>query len=109
MSPYGSPALGNDRQWCVQDLIRTNLRAVSPIHATFSPSDQIVKKESHTVKIHASSMRTSNKCAKRSNGPAKKPLPKYSSNNEVTVALTVKTADSRTLMCKSNDSVISLV
>uniref|UniRef100_A0A8C4HVB5 Protein tyrosine phosphatase domain-containing protein 1 n=1 Tax=Dicentrarchus labrax TaxID=13489 RepID=A0A8C4HVB5_DICLA len=82
-SPYGTPALGNERHWCMQDLIRPDLRPVSPIHAP-SPGHHITEKESHILNFPISSMRTINNCAKRSKCTAKKALPKYSSNNEVT-------------------------
>lgn len=79
----------------MQDLIRTDLRPVSPILATLSPGHQTMKKESHRLNITISSMRTSNNCAKRSKCTAKKALTKYSSNIEVSVILTVKKADDK--------------
>lgn len=90
-SPYCTPALGNERQWCVKDLIQPDLRPSSPILATVSPGHQTTKKESHTLNIPISSMTTSNNYAKKSKCTAKKALAKYSSNIEVTVILTVKT------------------
>ncbi|XP_028441041.1 protein tyrosine phosphatase domain-containing protein 1 [Perca flavescens] len=83
LSPYCTPALGNERQWCVQDLIRPDLRPGSPILATVSPGHQTTKKESHTLNIPISSMTTSNNGAKRSKCTAKKALAKYSSNIEL--------------------------
>ncbi|KAF1386613.1 hypothetical protein PFLUV_G00096680 [Perca fluviatilis] len=83
LSPYCTPALGNERQWCLQDLIRPDLRPGSPIVATVSPGHQTTKKESHTLNIPISSMTTSNNCAKRSKCTAKKALAKYSSNTEL--------------------------
>ncbi|XP_074489342.1 protein tyrosine phosphatase domain-containing protein 1 [Sebastes fasciatus] len=77
-SPYCTPALGNERQWSVQDLLRPDLRAGSPMLASFSPGHQTTMKESQTLNIPISSMTTSNNCAKRS-----KALPKYSSNTEL--------------------------
>lgn len=88
LSPYCNPALGNERNWGVKDL-----RPVNPILATLSPAHQPTKKESHTLNIPLTGMRTSNNCTKRSKCTAKKALPKYSSNIEVTVTLTVKRAD----------------
>nr|XP_046250080.1 protein tyrosine phosphatase domain-containing protein 1 [Scatophagus argus] len=78
LSPYSNPALGNERQWRVQDLIRT----VSPILATLSPGHQTTKKETR-INVPISSMRTSTNCTKRSKGTTKKALPKYSSNIEL--------------------------
>ncbi len=78
----------------MQDLIRSDLRPVSPILAKLSPGHQTTKMESNTLNILISSMRTSNNCAKRSKCTAKKALPKYSSNAEVT-SLTVRKADDK--------------
>ncbi|XP_073327450.1 protein tyrosine phosphatase domain-containing protein 1 [Pagrus major] len=85
LSPYCTSALGNEKHWCVQDLIRPDLRPVSPILATRSPGHQTTNKESHTLitNIPISGMRTSNNCAKRSKCTAKKALHKYSSNIEL--------------------------
>ncbi|XP_039988013.1 protein tyrosine phosphatase domain-containing protein 1 isoform X2 [Xiphias gladius] len=83
LSPYCTPRLGNERHWCVQDLIRPDLRPVSPVLATLSPGHQTSKKESHTLNIPISSMKTSNNCAKSLKCKAKKALPKYSSNIEL--------------------------
>ncbi|KAM9352504.1 protein tyrosine phosphatase domain-containing protein 1 [Symphorus nematophorus] len=77
-SPYCTPALGNERHWCVQDLIRAD-----PILATLSPGHQTNKKESHAFNMPISGMISSNNCAKRSKCTAKKALPKYSSNLEL--------------------------
>ncbi|XP_031149274.1 protein tyrosine phosphatase domain-containing protein 1 [Sander lucioperca] len=82
-SPYCTPALGNERQWCVKDLIQPDLRPSSPILATVSPGHQTTKKESHTLNIPISSMTTSNNYAKKSKCTAKKALAKYSSNIEL--------------------------
>ncbi|KAK9516794.1 hypothetical protein VZT92_024705 [Zoarces viviparus] len=82
LSPYCTPALGNERQWCVQNLIRPDLRPGSPMLAPLSPGHQTTKRASHTLNIPKSSMTTNNNCAKRSRCPAKKALPKYSSNSE---------------------------
>lgn len=95
LSPYCTSALGNEKHWCVQDLIRPDLRPVSPTLAPLSPGHQTANKESRTLitNIPIPGMRTSNNCAKRSKCTAIKALHKYSSNMEVTVILTVKTAD----------------
>ncbi|XP_010728102.3 protein tyrosine phosphatase domain-containing protein 1 [Larimichthys crocea] len=77
LSPYCTSALGNERHWCVQDLIRPNLRPVSPILATLSPDYHTTEKES------ISNTGTSNNCAKRSKCTSKKALSKYSSNTEL--------------------------
>ncbi|XP_059192057.1 protein tyrosine phosphatase domain-containing protein 1 [Centropristis striata] len=78
LSPYCTPALGKERQWCVQDL-----RSGSPILATLSPHHQTTIKESHTLNISISGMTTSSNCAKKSKCTAKKTLPKYGSNIEL--------------------------
>ncbi|XP_035521663.1 protein tyrosine phosphatase domain-containing protein 1 [Morone saxatilis] len=78
-SPYSTSALGNERHWSMQDLIRPDLRPVSPIHTPLSPGHQITEKESHILNFPISS----NNCAKRSKCTAKKALPKYSSNIEL--------------------------
>ncbi|XP_070828500.1 protein tyrosine phosphatase domain-containing protein 1 [Chaetodon trifascialis] len=83
LCPYRTSALGDERHWCVQDLIRPDLRPVSLILATHSAAHPTTKKESHALNIPISSMRTSNNCAKRSKCTAKKALPKYSSNIEL--------------------------
>lgn len=87
--PYCTPALGNERNWSVQDLVRLDLRPVSPIISALSPGHNTTKKEPHPLDIPISSMGTGNNCAKRSKCTAKKALPKYSSSAEVTVILTI--------------------
>lgn len=77
----------------MQDLKQTDGRPVSPILATLSPGQQTMKRESHTLNIPISSMKTSNNCVKRSKYTAKKELPKSSSNIEVNMIFTVKTGD----------------
>ncbi|XP_042351735.1 protein tyrosine phosphatase domain-containing protein 1 [Plectropomus leopardus] len=81
-SPYCAPVLGNERQWCVHDLIRPDLRPSSPILAPLSPGHWTTKKKS-TLNIPLSNMATSNNCVKRSKCTAKKMLTKYSSNMEL--------------------------
>uniref|UniRef100_A0A3P8RYT4 Protein tyrosine phosphatase domain-containing protein 1 n=1 Tax=Amphiprion percula TaxID=161767 RepID=A0A3P8RYT4_AMPPE len=83
LSPFCSAALGNEKNWCVQDLIRADLRPVSPVLATLSPGHQTTKKESHTLHIRASGGKTSSSCANRFKCTAKKTLPKRSSNMEL--------------------------
>uniref|UniRef100_A0A3B4UR53 Protein tyrosine phosphatase domain-containing protein 1 n=1 Tax=Seriola dumerili TaxID=41447 RepID=A0A3B4UR53_SERDU len=89
-SPHCTPAFGNERHWCVEDLIRPDLRPVSPIFATLSQGRKTSKKESHTLNIPVSSMKTSNNCDKSLKCAAKKVLPKYSSNIEVITIPAVK-------------------
>ncbi|XP_042268061.1 protein tyrosine phosphatase domain-containing protein 1 [Thunnus maccoyii] len=81
-SPSFTQALGNERNWCVQDLIRPDMRPVSPVLAAFS-SERCSKKESHALNIPIFGMSTSNNSAKKSKSTAKKALPKYSSNLEL--------------------------
>lgn len=83
LNPYYTTALGDEKHWCVQDLIRADLRPVSPVFAGLSSDYQTTKKETHILSIPMSSMKTSSSCAKRSKCKAKKPLPKYSSNIEL--------------------------
>ncbi|XP_019935068.2 protein tyrosine phosphatase domain-containing protein 1 [Paralichthys olivaceus] len=80
LSPYCSAALGNERHWCVQDLVRPDLKPFSLVAASLSPGHQISKQES--LNIPLSSMKTSNNCTKRL-CTAHKTLPKYSSNIEL--------------------------
>ncbi|XP_056243102.1 protein tyrosine phosphatase domain-containing protein 1 isoform X1 [Seriola aureovittata] len=82
-SPHCTPAFGNERHWCVEDLIRPDLRPVSPIFATLSQGRKTSKKESHALNIPVSSMKTSNNCDESLKCAAKKVLPKYSSNIEL--------------------------
>ncbi|XP_054475758.1 protein tyrosine phosphatase domain-containing protein 1 [Anoplopoma fimbria] len=83
LSPHCTPALGNERQWCVQNWIRPDLRPGSPMLATLSPGHQTTKGASYGLNIPKSSMTTNNNCAQRSRCNAKKALPKYSSNTEL--------------------------
>ncbi|XP_018519400.1 protein tyrosine phosphatase domain-containing protein 1 isoform X2 [Lates calcarifer] len=96
LGPYCTSALGNERHWCVQDLIRPDLRPVGPLLATLSPGHQTSKKESHTLNIPISGMKTSKNCAQRSKCTARKVLPKYRSNIEVTMIPAMKKADDKT-------------
>uniref|UniRef100_A0A3B5BMN0 Protein tyrosine phosphatase domain-containing protein 1 n=1 Tax=Stegastes partitus TaxID=144197 RepID=A0A3B5BMN0_9TELE len=66
---------------CHKDLIQTDLRPASPV---LSSGHQTTKKDSHTLNIPTSGMRTSSSCAKRFKCTAKKTLPKHNSNMEVT-------------------------
>ncbi|XP_062277472.1 protein tyrosine phosphatase domain-containing protein 1 [Scomber scombrus] len=77
-----TPALGNERHWCIQDPIKPDMRPVSPVLAAFS-SEWISKKESNALNIPISGMNTSNICAKKSMCTAKKALPKHNSNLEL--------------------------
>ncbi|GAA6228995.1 protein tyrosine phosphatase domain-containing protein 1-like isoform X7 [Lates japonicus] len=83
LGPYCTSALGNERHWCVQDLIQPDLRPVGPLLATLSPGHQTSKKESHTLNIPISGMKISKNCAQRSKCTARKVLPKYRSNIEL--------------------------
>ncbi|XP_030587322.1 protein tyrosine phosphatase domain-containing protein 1 isoform X2 [Archocentrus centrarchus] len=83
VNPYYTTALGDEKHWCVQDLIRADLRPVSPVFGGLSSDYQTTKKETHILNIPMSSMKTSSSCAKRSKCKAKKALPKYNSNIEL--------------------------
>ncbi|XP_075327077.1 protein tyrosine phosphatase domain-containing protein 1 [Odontesthes bonariensis] len=83
LSPYCTAALGNEKHWCVQDLIRADLRSVSPFHGTLSSGDQTTLKVSRTLNIPMSHLRTSSSCIKRTKCGAKTSLHKYSSNLEL--------------------------
>uniref|UniRef100_A0A8D2ZTK3 Protein tyrosine phosphatase domain-containing protein 1 n=1 Tax=Scophthalmus maximus TaxID=52904 RepID=A0A8D2ZTK3_SCOMX len=82
LESYCTSALGNERHWCVQDLVRSDLRPLSPVLATLPPGHQTSKMGSHALNIPISSMQASNNCNKRL-CTAKKALPKYSSNIEL--------------------------
>lgn len=107
--PYCTPALGNERNWSVQDLIRPDLRTVSPILATLSLDHLSTKMESYPLNISISSIGTINNCTKRSKCTAKKALPKYSSNTEVTVILTVKKYDDKESFDMNVNILISVI
>ncbi|XP_034445082.1 protein tyrosine phosphatase domain-containing protein 1 [Hippoglossus hippoglossus] len=79
LSPYCTAALGNEKHWCVQDLVRPDLKLFSPVAAKLSQGHQISRQESHNIPM--SSMKTSNNCTKRL-CTAKITFPKYSSNIE---------------------------
>ncbi|XP_035011824.1 protein tyrosine phosphatase domain-containing protein 1 [Hippoglossus stenolepis] len=79
LSPYCTAALGNEKHWCVQDLVRPDLKPFSLVAAKLSPGHQISRQESHNIPM--SSMKTSNNCTKRL-CTAKITFPKYSSNIE---------------------------
>ncbi|XP_047428236.1 protein tyrosine phosphatase domain-containing protein 1 [Mugil cephalus] len=81
LNPYSTTPLGNEKNWCVQDRIRANLRPVSPVFATYSSGHHTTNKESHTLSFP--NMRTSSSCANKSKCTTKKALPKYSSNIEL--------------------------
>ncbi|KAM9854363.1 protein tyrosine phosphatase domain-containing protein 1 [Aulostomus maculatus] len=82
LSPYCTPAFINEGHWCATDVIRSDLRPVSPAFAKVLP-DLTTNKESPTLNIPISSIRPSNNCAKRSKCSSKKALPKYNSNIEL--------------------------
>lgn len=88
-SPYGSPTMR--RHWCMQDLIRTNLKPASSIGATLSPDNQTRKKHPHPMNIQMSSTRAG-RWSKSSKCAFKKPLHKHSSSLEVTLSLAVLTS-----------------
>lgn len=81
LSPYWTPALGDERHWRVQDLIGSDLRPVSPIIGTLSPGQKAMMKEFHTFNMPISGMRTIDNHAKTSNNTAKRALYKKCSSN----------------------------
>ncbi|XP_061578029.1 protein tyrosine phosphatase domain-containing protein 1 [Cololabis saira] len=83
LSPYYTAALGHEKHWCVQDLIRSDLGPVSPVQGTLSPSRQTTEKKSCVLNISASNMTTTSSCAKKPKCTAKRALPKYSSSLEL--------------------------
>lgn len=83
LNPYCTTALGDEKQWCLPERMRADLRPVSPVFGGLSSGYQTTKKETHILNIPVSSMRTNSSCAKQSNCKAKKALPKYSSNVEL--------------------------
>ncbi|XP_013867777.1 protein tyrosine phosphatase domain-containing protein 1 [Austrofundulus limnaeus] len=82
VSSYCAAALGNEKHWCVHDLVRADLRPVSPVLSTVLLAHLTNKKEYHTFKTPVSDIRTSS-CIKRTKGFDKKELPKYSSSLEL--------------------------
>lgn len=90
LNPYCTTALGDEKHWCLPERMRADLRPVSPVFGGLSSGYQTTKKETHILNIPVSSMRTNSSCAKQSKCKAKKALPKYSSNVEVTLHLFLK-------------------
>lgn len=84
-SPYSSPAMG--RHWCVQDLMRADLKPVNSVRAAHSPDNQTTKKHPHPINFQMLSVRTSSRLTKRSKWALKKPLHKHSSSIEVVLSL----------------------
>ncbi|XP_034542021.1 protein tyrosine phosphatase domain-containing protein 1 [Notolabrus celidotus] len=79
MSPFFSPALENEKQRCLQDLIPPDLRPACNI---LSPGHLTIKKESHKLNIPLSSMKSSSTC-KRSTCLANQPFTKSRSSTEL--------------------------
>ncbi|TNN00850.1 hypothetical protein fugu_012096 [Takifugu bimaculatus] len=80
-SPYSSPTMG--RHWCVQDLMRADLKPVNSVRAAHSPDNQTTKKHPHSINFQMLSMRTGSRLTKRSKWALKKPLHKHSSSIEL--------------------------
>ncbi|KAJ4937919.1 hypothetical protein JOQ06_002548 [Pogonophryne albipinna] len=83
LSPYCNSEAGNERQVCVKDLTQPDLRPACPILASIKQGLQPTKMESQALNMPVSSMTSSNDCALRSKCSARKALPKYSSNIEL--------------------------
>ncbi|XP_034032556.1 protein tyrosine phosphatase domain-containing protein 1 isoform X2 [Thalassophryne amazonica] len=85
LSPCFTTPLGNDRNWYVQDLIRPDLRPVTPVLPMHLPGCKTNKQHSRTPNVPMSSMRTAKNCPKNSKCTAKKTLTlrKYNSNVEL--------------------------
>ncbi|KAM9375735.1 protein tyrosine phosphatase domain-containing protein 1 [Pholidichthys leucotaenia] len=83
LKPYCTTAFGNEKHWCIQDLIRTDLRPVNPPYSSLPQGHQTFENKSHAFNIPMTSLRTSSSCSKRSKCKAKKVLSKYSSNIEL--------------------------
>lgn len=81
LSPYGAAALGNEKHWCVEDLIQTDRRSVSPVLGMLSGGHPAAKKQTHNPTM--SNMMPNNNEAKRRASASKNALPKYSSSLEV--------------------------
>ncbi|XP_004070108.1 protein tyrosine phosphatase domain-containing protein 1-like [Oryzias latipes] len=81
LSPYGAAALGNEKHWCVEDLIQTDRRSVSPVLGMLSGGHPAAKKQTHNPTM--SNMMPNNNEAKRRASASKNALPKYSSSLEL--------------------------
>uniref|UniRef100_A0A3Q1H2R7 Uncharacterized protein n=1 Tax=Anabas testudineus TaxID=64144 RepID=A0A3Q1H2R7_ANATE len=88
LSPYCTPALGHERHWCVEDLIRPDRRPVSPVLPR-PLGQQTTKKEPDTLNLTTYNLRISSNGTKMSKCTAKNAFTKSSSNMEVTVILTM--------------------
>lgn len=89
MSSYCTAALGNEKHWCVHDLVRADLRPVSPVFGTVLLAHLTNKKKYHTFKTPVSDIRTSS-CIKRTKGFHTRELAKYSSSLEVKYFICLK-------------------
>ncbi|XP_029992961.1 protein tyrosine phosphatase domain-containing protein 1 isoform X2 [Sphaeramia orbicularis] len=79
LSPYCTTGIGNDRNWCVEDLLRSDLTPVSPKRAAQSPGLKTTK----TIQTLGDAISKNNNYARRSKCTAKKTLPKLTSNFEL--------------------------
>ncbi|XP_028267270.1 protein tyrosine phosphatase domain-containing protein 1 [Parambassis ranga] len=80
LSPCSTTSLRNETHWCVQDLIRADLR---PVLVSLSSGSLTSIKESHTLNFAMPGLRTSSSCANRSKCTSTTALHKYSSNIEL--------------------------
>ncbi|XP_026221904.1 PTP_PTPDC1 domain-containing protein [Anabas testudineus] len=82
LSPYCTPALGHERHWCVEDLIRPDRRPVSPVLPR-PLGQQTTKKEPDTLNLTTYNLRISSNGTKMSKCTAKNAFTKSSSNMEL--------------------------
>ncbi|RVE71932.1 hypothetical protein OJAV_G00056860 [Oryzias javanicus] len=81
LSPYCTAALGNEKHWCVQDLIQSDRRSVSPVLGSLSGGHQTAKKQIHNPAM--SNVIPNDNGAKRTKCAGKNALPKYNSSLEL--------------------------
>ncbi|MEQ2195482.1 hypothetical protein XENOCAPTIV_013425 [Xenoophorus captivus] len=83
LSSYCTAALGDEKHWCLQDLICADLRPVSPVFGTFSFGKLYPKQEFHMFNNAMTNMKTSSSYTKMSKRSTKKKILKCGSNLEV--------------------------
>ncbi|XP_008409534.1 protein tyrosine phosphatase domain-containing protein 1 isoform X2 [Poecilia reticulata] len=83
LSLYCTAALGDEKHWCLQDVLHADLRPVSPVFGTFSFGQLYLRKEFHMLNTAATNMKTSSSCTKMPKSSTKKEILKCSSSQEL--------------------------
>ncbi|XP_016523606.1 protein tyrosine phosphatase domain-containing protein 1 isoform X1 [Poecilia formosa] len=83
LNSYCTAALGDEKHWCLQDLLHADLRPVSPVFGTFSFGQLYLRKEFHMLNTAATNIKTSSSCTKMPKSSAKKEILKCSSSQEL--------------------------